>query len=333
MVSRFDRRTLLASGAATAAGLAGVSAVGWDDMAGAATNGPGRNGVSTKKPKKGGSLVFGVDAEESGFLPTTARFDEVGVMYARTVFDPLAIVLANGNWAPYLAQSIVPNSTYTSWTITLRPNVVFHDGTPCNGAALLANFQAHAKSVLTGIVINPTLVSITQTGPLAVAITFSKPWVPFPYYLAGGIGGQIAYPVALVHAGQPERDQPSRGHRSLRVQAVDPQRPFHGDGQQQILATWHALPVADHLQADPRRVGPGRGAQVRHHRPDDHRHPAGHHPVPGQQELLVRGRLGQGGRRARHELCPAELPQGARSTTPTCAGPRPWPSTASSTPR
>jgi peptide/nickel transport system substrate-binding protein len=197
MVSRFDRRTLLASGAATAAGLAAVSAVGWDDMAGAVSNGPGRNGVSKKTPKKGGSLIFGVDAEESGFLPTTARFDEVGVMYARTVFDPLTIVLANGNWAPYLAQTVVPNSTYTTWTITLRPNVLFHDGTPCNGAALLANFQAQSKSVLTGIILNPTLVSITQTGPLAVAITFSKPWVPFPYYLAGGIGGQIAYPVAL----------------------------------------------------------------------------------------------------------------------------------------
>ena len=39
-------------------------------------------------------------------------------------------------------------------------------------------------------------MSITQTGPLACTITFSKPWVPFPYYLAGGIGGQIAYPVA-----------------------------------------------------------------------------------------------------------------------------------------
>ena len=81
--------------------------MGW--VAGATTNGPGRNGVSTKTPKKGGSLVFGVDAEEQGFDPTQARFDEVGVMYARTVFDPLTIVTANGDWAPYLAQSVVPN--------------------------------------------------------------------------------------------------------------------------------------------------------------------------------------------------------------------------------
>src|SRR5580698_8492942 len=196
MGSRFDRRTLLASGAATAAGLAGASVLGWDEMAGAVTNGPGRNGVSHNTPKKGGSLIFGVDAEESGFDPTSARFDEVGVMYARTVFDPLTIVLANGDWAPYLAESVVPNSSYTAWTITLRPNVKFHDGTACNGAALVTNLEAQAKSLLTGIVVGPTLVSITQSGPLAATITFKSPWVPFPYYLAGGIGGQIAYVAA-----------------------------------------------------------------------------------------------------------------------------------------
>ena len=44
--------------------------------------------------------------------------------------------------------------------------------------------------------LSPTLVSITQTAPLAVTITFKAPWVPFPYYLAGGIGGQIAYVAA-----------------------------------------------------------------------------------------------------------------------------------------
>ncbi len=114
-------------------------------------------------------------------------------MYARTVFDPLTIILQNGDWAPYLAQSVVPNASYTSWTITLRPNLVFHDGTPCNGAALVTNLVAQSKSLLTGIVLSPTLISITQTGPLAATISFKAPWIPFPFYLAGGIGGQIAY--------------------------------------------------------------------------------------------------------------------------------------------
>ena len=115
MGATFDRRTLLAGGAAAAAGFAAVNAFGVDlgGIAGATTNGPGRNGVSTATPKKGGSLVFGVDAEESGFDPTQARYDEVGVMYARTVFDPLTIITAKGGWAPYLAESVVPNSNYT----------------------------------------------------------------------------------------------------------------------------------------------------------------------------------------------------------------------------
>src|ERR1700722_7498269 len=198
MGATFDRRTLLAGGAAAAAGFAAVNAFGLDlgGIAGATTNGPGRNGISTAPPKKGGSLVFGVDAEESGFDPTQARYDEVGVMYARTVFDPLTIITAKGGWAPYLAESVVPNSDYTSWAVTLRPNLVFHDGTPCDGAALLTNFNAQLKSALTGIVLSPVLQSFTQTGPLTVTMALKSPWAPFPFWLAGGIGGQIAYVAA-----------------------------------------------------------------------------------------------------------------------------------------
>ena len=190
----FNRRTLLVGAAATAAGLAGASALGLGVAGAASTNGPGRNGISKAKPKKGGSLVFGVDAEESGFNPTTARFDEVGVMYARTVFDPLTIIDAKGAWQPYLAQSVTPNADHTAWTITVRPNVVFHDGTPCNGAALLTNFEAQKASLLLGtLILVPILDTIAQTGPNAVTLTFKSPWVSFPLYLAGGIGGQSAY--------------------------------------------------------------------------------------------------------------------------------------------
>src|SRR5580692_1921877 len=189
MGSTFDRRALLVGGAATAAGIMGAGALDWDSLAGATTNGKGLNGISTKKPVSGGSLIFGVDAEEQGFNPTTARFDNVGVMYARTVFDPLTIITADGGWAPYLAESVTPNADYTAWTITVRPNVVFHDGTPCDGAALLTNFKAQIASLLVGIVLNPVVASVDQTGPMSVTLNLKSPWAPFPLYLAGGIGG------------------------------------------------------------------------------------------------------------------------------------------------
>ncbi len=198
-------------------------------------------------------------------------------MYARTVFDPLTIVTAEGGWAPYLAESVVPNSSYTTWTITLKPNVVFHDGTPCNGAALLQNLQAQSKSLLTGIVINPTLVSITQTGPLAVAISFKSPWVPFPFYLAGGIGGQIAYVVAPSMLANPNGTNHPVGTGPFVFQEWIPNDHFTATANPNYWRPGHALPGLHHVQADSRRGGPGRGAQVRHHRPDDHRHGADHH--------------------------------------------------------
>jgi peptide/nickel transport system substrate-binding protein len=112
----------------------------------AITNGAGRNGISTMKPKRGGSLTFGTDTEEGGFDPTSARWDEGGFFYGRTVFDPLAIVTTTGQVEPYLAQSIVSNPDFTVYTITLRPGIVFHDGTPLNAAGLQLNLEKQKAS-------------------------------------------------------------------------------------------------------------------------------------------------------------------------------------------
>jgi peptide/nickel transport system substrate-binding protein len=191
----FDRRSFLAGGLALGAGavLLGTDSSGAGAML---TNGPGRNGVSSAKPKRGGSVVFGIDTEEGGFDPTSARWDEGGYLYGRTVFDPLAIVTAAGGWEPYLAQSITSNADFTVFTITLRPNIVFHDGTPLNATALHLNLSKQKASVLTG----PVLLdvnAITITGPLTVTVTMNTPWEPFPYYLAQAQTGYIAAPSML----------------------------------------------------------------------------------------------------------------------------------------
>jgi len=184
VVSRFDRRSLLGGGAAVGAGLLLGAGLG-EGVAGAVrTNGPGRNGVSSARPRRGGSLTVGTDAEEQGFNPTSARFDAAGFLYGRTVFDPLMAVTADGGVAPYLAESLTPSADYSVWTITLRPHLVFHDGTPCDGAALLANVEAQYKSPLTGVALQPLIAGYDQTGPLSIKLTMKHPWVTFPYTLA-----------------------------------------------------------------------------------------------------------------------------------------------------
>jgi peptide/nickel transport system substrate-binding protein len=197
---RLDRRTFLGQTARTAAGLAVVGATG-SALAACGSSGKGGtgsvqvnfgHGVGTGKPVMGGSLIFGTEAEESGFDPTYAHFDSSGVLYARTVYDPLAIALPDGSIVPYLAQSITSNTDYTQWTITLRPNLFFHDGTPCDGKALEYNFNAYKASPLVNFTLT-YMEKATQTGALSVRIDMNAPWVPFPAWLAGYIGGQMAY--------------------------------------------------------------------------------------------------------------------------------------------
>lgn len=209
MNDRINRRSFLGRGAAAAAGLAATGAMGGlggiggvllGGEAGGATasfgvtNGPGRNGTSTAKPKRGGSLIFGTDAEAQGFNPTTAEWDENGYLYALTVFDPLMAVTTSGKVVPYLAESLKANSDYTSWTITLRPDVVFHDGTPCDGAALLANLDKQRSSVLTGDVFSQFIKDAVQTGDLSVRIDMTNPWASFPYTLSSN--SQVGYVAA-----------------------------------------------------------------------------------------------------------------------------------------
>ncbi len=195
MTSPIRRRTFLGGTvgavAASAAGLGGgVESVG------AVTNGPGRNGVGRGQPRRGGTVVYGVDAEVQGFDPTTAEYDENGYQYARTVFDPLVAVTNTGRTVPYLAESVTSNADASSWTITMRPNVKFHDGTPCDGAAILANLQKQSTSALTGPVFSQFVASVSQTGPLSVQVNMKNPWVTFPFTLSTQVG-YVAAPSML----------------------------------------------------------------------------------------------------------------------------------------
>jgi peptide/nickel transport system substrate-binding protein len=201
MPDRIDRRSFLARGAVAGAAIATIGTSGGvleacssgsGSSSGTAGTSGHPDGISTASPKKGGQLIFGTEAEEKGFSTTQGTFDTTGILYARTVFDPLAIIDASGNVQPYLAQSITPNADYTTWTITMRPNLVFHNGAPCDGAAVAENFALQQASGLTGPAFT-TIANVSVPSSLVVTVTMKSPWVPFDYYLAGGIGGQIAF--------------------------------------------------------------------------------------------------------------------------------------------
>jgi peptide/nickel transport system substrate-binding protein len=194
-----DRRSFLRRSAVGAAGLAAAGLGGGglleacsSSKSNARTLGP-RDGITTATPKRGGKLVFAVEAEQSSLDPATARFDESGVNYARAIYDPLTIIAADGSVQPYLAHSVTPNADHTQWTITTRPGVFFHDGSVCDAQAI-ANSMNHVIHGLLGTVtLAPVVDNVVATGPSTVTVSLKQPWVPFDYYLAGGIGGQVGY--------------------------------------------------------------------------------------------------------------------------------------------
>ena len=143
-------------------------------------------------------------------------FDEVGILYARTVFDPLMILDADGTPQPYLAQSVTPNSDYTVWTITMRPNLVFHNGAPCDAAAVAANFNAQKASAAHRAGPDHGRQRSSVTSPLVVTVTMKSPWVPVRLLPDRRHRRPVRLHRRAHLAGQRQPDQPGR-HRSLRL--------------------------------------------------------------------------------------------------------------------
>jgi peptide/nickel transport system substrate-binding protein len=148
-------------------------------------------GVSLAKPVKGGSLIVGVSSEIDGFLPSQSHWDNTGYIYALSVFDTLSSVAADGSIRPHLASSIVPNADMTAWTVTLRPNVQFHDGSLLDANVVVQNYAALRSSALTAQAV-AFLTGVTASGDMTVVFTCTEPIVAFPAYLATQVGFIIA---------------------------------------------------------------------------------------------------------------------------------------------
>jgi peptide/nickel transport system substrate-binding protein len=107
-------------------------------------------------------------------------------MVARSVYDPLTLPNADGEIEGFLLESFEPNDDATVWTLTPRDGISFHDGTPFDAEAILANLTAQQNSPLT----EGTLLQVESMEVVdgALEVTMSSPWPNFPYGLAGQIG-------------------------------------------------------------------------------------------------------------------------------------------------
>ena len=197
--NEFSRRTFLSRGAAAGGALAlGAGASGL--LAGCSSSPSGttttttasgsKPGVATGPPVRGGALTMGIIAEIDGFYPPSNHWDTNGFLYANAVFDPLMAVAANGSIQGYLAQSMTSNSTFDTWTMTLRPGIKFNDGSALTSTVVKANFEALAASALTGVALKQ-VASVATPDPMTVVYTLTGPNPTFP----AGLTTQVGYVV------------------------------------------------------------------------------------------------------------------------------------------
>jgi peptide/nickel transport system substrate-binding protein len=131
-------------------------------------------------PATGGKLVVAVPAETNGWNPTVNQWADAGSLVGPSIIEPLVTMDKDGTAEPYLLESFKPNATFTQWDLTLKPDIVFHDGAKLDAAAMKQNIDAKfAPGSLTALASTGYYDHTDVTGPLSVRVTLAKPWSQF----------------------------------------------------------------------------------------------------------------------------------------------------------
>jgi peptide/nickel transport system substrate-binding protein len=140
------------------------------------------------EPQSGGTIDVGLESETNSYIPSLFQGSQAGFNVAYTIYDPLVTRDANGDIQPYLAESIMPNEAFTEWTLTLRPDIEFHDGTPLNAEALKRNMDDYLKAPGANTVGALRDVTMEVVDDLTVKYVLANPNAVFPDSLAGVTG-------------------------------------------------------------------------------------------------------------------------------------------------
>lgn len=176
-----------------------TAAVAVSAIAGATLVVAGVAPASAASPKPGGEVRFGLEAETTGgFCIPQAQFAISGIQVVAAIYDTLTAPNTKGEYVPNLAESVTPNSNFTEWTIKARSGITFHDGTPFNADAIVANLEAWRKGRLF-VFVYSNIASVDKVDDMTVKVTTKVPWAAFPayLYLVGRAG--VAAPAQLAN--------------------------------------------------------------------------------------------------------------------------------------
>ena len=131
-------------------------------------------------PAQGGKIVVAVPAETNGWNPVTAQWADAGSMVGSSFIEPLITVNNDGDAEMYLAEKIDHNANFTQWDITVKPNILFHNGEKLDGEAVKLTLTESYTAGLAQVALAPMYDHVEVTGPLSVKVFLKKPWAQYP---------------------------------------------------------------------------------------------------------------------------------------------------------
>ncbi|MEM9747730.1 MAG: ABC transporter substrate-binding protein, partial [Actinomycetota bacterium] len=154
------------------------------------SEGEGESGDAAGDPVAGGEITWGLTNDGTGFNTTTAVAPGT-IRLMGALNDSLVGLDENADWVPNLAEALTPNDDFTEWTITMRPDLVFHDGESVDAAAVVANLEAYRTSATVGFNF-ANVASIEVVDDLNVLVTMLSPWAAFPHQFVGQPGWMVS---------------------------------------------------------------------------------------------------------------------------------------------
>ncbi|MBI2051014.1 MAG: peptide ABC transporter substrate-binding protein [Parcubacteria group bacterium] len=141
-----------------------------------------------RKPAHGGEYAEAAVGAPTYINPLFAQTNDVDQDIARLVFGSLMKLDENGSLVPDLAESYSIDESQTTYTVTLRPNVRWHDGEPLTTrdvAFTVQSIQDPAfKSPLYATFRNVRAQAIDE---YTISFTLAEPFAPFLSVMTFGI--------------------------------------------------------------------------------------------------------------------------------------------------
>ncbi len=99
-------------------------------------------GAVARQSGNGSTLILGLDGTPSDLDPHS-QYDYRSTTVIRAVYEGLVGLVgsATDEYEGLVAESWEANEDQSVWTFTIRPGLLFHDGSPCDSAAVKASFE------------------------------------------------------------------------------------------------------------------------------------------------------------------------------------------------